>query len=162
MLCHSHVDYIISLEIDFSRAACPLNHNGIIFPVQPCQGILYSPKGFQGISLVVLPGRHIAHRLAHNNHLGLGIPRRLQKHRIHICHRLQPCRLCLRHLRPAHFIPLAGYIGIQGHILRLKRNHPAPLPVQYAAQSRCQDAFPHMGAGSHHHNIICHKRPPLL
>ena len=110
---------------------------------------------------MIFPSRHIAYRLTHNNYLRSSIACGLQKHRIHIHHRLHASRLCLSHLGPAHFIPISGNIGIQSHILCLERHYLSTFSIKNPAHSCSQNTFAYMGAGSHHHNIICHKSLPL-
>ena len=157
VLGHPHIHNIISLEIDFCWTASSLNNNGIIFLIQPSQSFLNCIKGLQGIAPMIFPSRHIAYRLTHNNYLRSSIACGLQKHRIHIHHRLHASRLCLSHLSPAHFIPISGNIRIQSHILCLERHYLSTFSIKNPAHSCSQNTFAYMGAGSHHHNIICHK-----
>lgn len=89
------------------------------------------------------------------------MPRRFQEDRIHVDHRLKASSLSLGHLRPSHFQPLFGHIGIQRHILRLEWHDTASLAVKDAAECRRQDAFADMRARSHEHDGFGHKKVPL-
>ena len=156
MLCHSHVHYIIGLEIHFGRTASAFNDNGIIGAVQTLQGIFHRLEGLEGVSFVIFPCAEIADGLSHDDDLGAGVSRWLQQYGIHVHHGIKTRGLSLGNLGTAHFQSFLCYIGIKGHVLRLEGNHPPAFPIKNAAKCRRQNALANMGAGALQHNIIRH------
>ena len=119
---YAHIYDIVWFQIYFRRTAGPFDDQSVIGLCQARQGVLYRRKGLQGISIMVFLSGHIAYGQAVDDDLGAGVSRRLEQDRIHIDSRLQSCRFGLRHLGPAHFPAVSRHIGVQRHVLRLKRD----------------------------------------
>ena len=112
---------------------------------------------------MILARAHIADRLTHDDDLRLRVARGFQEDGVHVDHRREPRRLCLRDLRASHLAPVECDIGVQRHILRLKRHNAPSLLQEDTAERRRQNALADMGTRSHQHDGLCHtKYPPPI
>ena len=69
MLCYTHIDNIICLEVDLGGASGPLDHKQIVVLLEAAKGFLNRSPRLERISLVVFTGAHVSNRLAHDDDL---------------------------------------------------------------------------------------------
>ncbi|MBT9171034.1 MAG: hypothetical protein DDT18_01391 [Actinobacteria bacterium] len=103
---------------------------------------------------MIIDGRHIAYRAAHDNNLSYFICTGLEEDRIHLHNWIQPGGLGLNHLSPPHLQPLFGHIGVKSHVLGLEGCHSDAVLLEDAAQSSHDNTLPYVGAGTLNHKSL--------
>ena len=157
---HAHVHDVVFFEVDLRRTPRPLYDEDVILRRQGAVGRqnIGNQRPLHG---EIVPGGHIPPDLPIHNHLGPCVSRRLQQDGVHPHRGLHPRRLRLHHLGPAHFQALVCDVGVEGHILRLKRSHPVAVLGKNPAQRRRQEALSRVGGGPLNHDCFCHAFPPV-
>jgi hypothetical protein len=91
---------------------------------------------------MISSGVHIVYGSALYDHLRAYIRAGFEQNRVHVRMRFNIAGLRLKRLSAAYFSPIRGYGAVQGHILGFEWRHSYAAPMQPAAQSRDQSAFP--------------------
>ena len=153
-LCQPHINDVISLQVDFCRAACPLNNQNVIFLRKAFVGT--QNIGNQLFLMAeIFPRGHVTAHLTVDNDLAAHITAGFQQNGVHPHIRLNTGSLGLYHLGTSHFQPITRHKAVQRHVLALERGDPVAVLRKNTAKRRTQQAFARTAHRALHHDTFC-------
>ena len=150
IFCHTHIDNIGCLQINFRGTTSAFHHDPVCFSFQRIKGLFCNPKIFFGHCVIFTAGAG-THDLTHTDQLRFAGTLRLEQNRIHPHIRKHSAGFRLNKLSTSHFQSLRSYPGIKRHILRFKRQNTKTAVFQQTTKSSRQNTFTNSGTGALKH-----------
>ncbi len=148
---HAHVGEVAAHEIGLGGAARALDDDDVGLPRDRRIARAHGRPEPRGLA-VILPRRHVSHRLAEQHDLAHRIRARLEENRIHLDARGHPGRLGLHGLRPAHLAAIGSDVGIERHVLRLEGRDAKTVLGEEPTQAGHENGLAHVRARALEHD----------
>jgi len=147
---HPHVRQIATHEVGLGGAPGALDDDDVRLARQP---LVAAPHcGPEGRGETIVAARvALAPGAPKEHHLAARLPARLEQDGVHLHAGLHPGGLRLHHLRPAHLAAPGGHVGVEGHVLRLERDHAQPATGEQPAEAGDQHGLARVRAGALQH-----------
>ena len=153
-LCQAHIDNVIRLQIDFSRAAGTLDDKNVIFLGKAVVGAQYI-RDQRALMAEVFRCGHIPAHLTVDDDLTADIAAGFEQDRVHPHIGFNARCLRLHDLRTAHLEAVTGHKAVQRHILAFERCRFVAVLRQNPAERRAEQAFASAAHRALHHDTFC-------